>query len=85
MALAPPPKPEPTLPEGLDRITLLGTGLDKVTRNQDEMPNTLNEVTCAGLPKPKATLWTPAQGSISVGGAPIEVLRRYIQGQARSP
>jgi putative transposase len=41
----------------------------------------------AGLPKPyrKKSLWTPAHFSASVGGAPIEVLKQYIQGQERPP
>ena len=41
----------------------------------------------AGLPKPKgkAALWTPAHFSASVGGAPIEVLKRYIQDQEKPP
>ena len=41
----------------------------------------------AGLPKPKgkAALWTPAHFSVSVGGAPIEGLKRYIQDQEKPP
>lgn len=41
----------------------------------------------AGLPKPygKKSLWTPAHFSASVGGAPIEVLKQYIQGQEKPP
>ena len=39
----------------------------------------------AGLPKPKGktALWSPIYFAISVGGAPIEVLKRYIQQQSR--
>lgn len=39
----------------------------------------------AGLPKPygKKPLWTPAHFSASVGGAPIEVLKQYIQNQEK--
>lgn len=39
----------------------------------------------AGLPKPKGktALWSPSYFAISVGGAPIEVLKRYIQQQSR--
>ncbi len=41
----------------------------------------------AGLPKPygKKSLWTPAHFSASVGGAPLEVLKQYIQGQEKPP
>lgn len=41
----------------------------------------------AGLPKPKGkvALWTPAHFSVSVGGAPIEALKRYIQNQEKPP
>jgi putative transposase len=41
----------------------------------------------AGLPKPKgkAALWTPEHFSASVGGAPIEALKRYIQAQEKPP
>ncbi len=41
----------------------------------------------AGLPKPdgKNALWTPAHFSASVGGASIEVLKQYIQGQEKPP
>jgi putative transposase len=41
----------------------------------------------AGLPKPdgKKSLWTPAHFSVSVGGAPLEVLKKYIQGQEKPP
>ena len=39
----------------------------------------------AGLPKPKGktALWSPSYFAISVGGAPVEVLRQYIQQQSR--
>jgi putative transposase len=41
----------------------------------------------AGLPKPKGgiALWTPAHFSASVGGAPLEILKQYIQGQEKPP
>ena len=40
-----------------------------------------------GLPKPygKKSLWTPAHFAASVGGAPLEVLKQYIQGQEKPP
>ncbi len=39
----------------------------------------------AGLPKPygKKSLWTPAHCSASVGGAPLAVLKQYIQRQEK--
>ncbi len=38
----------------------------------------------AGNQKPhKEALWSPSYFAISVGGAPIEVLKRYIQNQSR--
>lgn len=38
----------------------------------------------AGYPKPhKEALWSPAYFACSVGGAPIEVLREYIQNQEK--
>lgn len=39
----------------------------------------------AGMPKPhgKKALWTPAHFCSSVGGAPIEVLRQYIESQKK--
>ena len=41
----------------------------------------------AGLPKPynKKSLWTPAHFATSVGGAPIEVLKQYIENQKKPP
>ncbi|MGB3491847.1 MAG: IS200/IS605 family transposase, partial [Elainellaceae cyanobacterium] len=30
-------------------------------------------------------LWTPAHFSASVGGAPLEVLKQYIQDQKKPP
>jgi putative transposase len=41
----------------------------------------------AGLPKPygKNSLWTPAHFAASVGGAPLEVVKQYIQGQEKLP
>lgn len=38
----------------------------------------------AGLPKPKKeALWSPSYFAASVGGAPIEVLKQYIEQQKR--
>lgn len=38
----------------------------------------------AGHPKPhKEALWSPAYFACSVSGAPIEVLRQYIENQSR--
>jgi putative transposase len=38
----------------------------------------------AGFPKPhKVALWSPSYFSISVGGAPLEVLKKYIQAQEK--
>jgi putative transposase len=39
----------------------------------------------AGLPKPygKATLWSPSYFATSVGGAPLEVLKQYIDNQEK--
>jgi putative transposase len=39
----------------------------------------------AGFRKPlnEAALWSPSYFAVSVGGAPIEVLKRYIQDQRR--
>jgi putative transposase len=38
----------------------------------------------AGNKKPhKASLWSPSYFAVSVGGAPIEVLKRYIKEQSR--
>ncbi len=38
----------------------------------------------AGLPKPhKEALWSPSYFSVSVGGAPLEVLKKYIQAQEK--
>ena len=41
----------------------------------------------AGLPKPygRKSLWTPAHFSASVGGAPLEVLKQYIENQKKPP
>jgi putative transposase len=41
----------------------------------------------AGLPKPKGkeALWHPSHFAVSVGGAPIEVLKQYIQDQKGEP
>ncbi|MEN9202914.1 MAG: IS200/IS605 family transposase [Thermostichus sp. DG_1_6_bins_120] len=41
----------------------------------------------AGLPKPKGkvSLWAPAHFSVSVGGAPLEILKQYIQQQEKPP
>lgn len=57
-----------------------------------QMVNTLKGVSSrrygqAGLPKPygKKSLWTPAHFAASVGGAPLEVLKQYIQGQEKPP
>ena len=38
-----------------------------------------------GFPKPygKEALWSPSYFAISVGGAPLEVLNRYIQNQEK--
>ena len=44
MTLTPQPKPDPTLQDVLDQLTILGTELDEVKRNQDEMQHSLNEV-----------------------------------------
>lgn len=44
MTTTPQPKPEPTLQDVLDQLTILGTELDAVKRNQDEMQHNLNEV-----------------------------------------
>jgi putative transposase len=38
----------------------------------------------AGHPKPsEKTLWSPSYFAASVGGAPLEVVKRYIEQQAR--
>lgn len=38
----------------------------------------------AGLPKPtQSTLWSPSYFALSVGGAPIEVLKEYIRNQKK--
>jgi putative transposase len=39
----------------------------------------------AGHPKPygKDALWSPSYFAVSVGGAPIEVLKQYIKGQLK--
>jgi len=38
----------------------------------------------AGYPKPhKESLWSPSYFAVSVGGAPIEVLKQYIKDQSR--
>lgn len=38
----------------------------------------------AGLPKPhEEALWSPSYFAVSVGGAPIEVLKEYIKNQSR--
>lgn len=39
----------------------------------------------AGFPKPygKDALWSPSYFASSVGGAPLEVLKQYIQGQKK--
>lgn len=38
----------------------------------------------AGLPKPhKQALWSPSYFAVSVGGAPLEVLKQYIKEQSR--
>lgn len=38
----------------------------------------------AGFPKPyKEALWSPSYFSISVGGAPLDVLKKYIQAQEK--
>lgn len=38
----------------------------------------------AGFPKPqKEALWSPSYFSVSVGGAPLEVLKKYIQAQEK--
>ena len=39
----------------------------------------------AGYPKPKnqTALWSPSYFAISVGGAPIEVLKEYIRNQSK--
>lgn len=39
----------------------------------------------ARLPKPnnKKALWTPAHFSTSVGGAPLDILKKYIQDQEK--
>lgn len=42
MMSAPQSKPEPTLQDVLDRLTILGTELDEVKRSQDEMQHNLN-------------------------------------------
>jgi putative transposase len=41
----------------------------------------------AGLPKPqgKTSLWSPSHFAVSVGGAPIEVLKQYIKDQKGAP
>jgi putative transposase len=41
----------------------------------------------AGYPKPygKDALWSPSYFSSSAGGAPLEVLKRYIQDQEKPP
>lgn len=41
----------------------------------------------AGLPKPKnkTALWSPSHFSVSVGGAPLSVLKEYIQQQKKPP
>lgn len=40
----------------------------------------------AGYKKPyKEALWSPSYFSVSVGGAPLEVLKRYIQDQEKPP
>jgi FtsZ-binding cell division protein ZapB len=44
MTSTPQSKPEPTLQDVLDQLTILGTELDEVKRNQDEMQHNLNEV-----------------------------------------
>jgi putative transposase len=38
----------------------------------------------AGYPKPSpTTLWSPSYFAASVGGAPLEVVKKYIEQQAR--
>lgn len=38
----------------------------------------------AGLPKPhKEALWSPSYFALSVGGAPLEVLKQYIRDQEK--
>lgn len=38
----------------------------------------------AGFPKPhKEALWSPSYFSVSVGGAPLEVLKKYIRDQEK--
>jgi len=39
----------------------------------------------AGLPKPsgKTALWSPSYFALSVGGAPLEVLKEYIANQSK--
>ena len=40
----------------------------------------------AGYKKPHVeALWSPSYFSVSVGGAPIEVLKQYIKDQSRPP
>ena len=40
----------------------------------------------AGYKKPHPeSLWSPSYFAVSVGGAPIEVLKKYIQDQSRPP
>ena len=40
----------------------------------------------AGLPKPhKQALWSPSYFAIAVGGAPLEVLKKYIRSQEKPP
>ena len=41
----------------------------------------------AGFLKPKngKALWSPSYFAVSVGGAPIDVLIKYIKGQSRPP
>lgn len=44
MTTTPQPNPEPTLQDVLDQLTILGTELNEVKRNQDEMQHSLNEM-----------------------------------------
>ncbi len=55
-----------------------------------QMVNTLKGVSSrrygqAGYPKPygKDALWSPSYFAVSVGGAPIEILKQYIKEQLK--
>ncbi len=54
-----------------------------------QIVNALKEVSSrrygqAGYPKPnKQALWSPSYFAVSVGGAPLEILKQYIRNQEK--